>query len=239
MEQINLAVQTRSKIGTQACHEIRRGDFIPAVVYGGKSKPASIQVDRSCFERLERQHHGESIVVSLEVMEGEKKLKNYPAIIKEIQHDPVTDKILHVDFHHISLTKVIEVSVPIVAKGEPIGVKKEGGSLDHHLWELEIECLPTQIPQHIDVEVSKLRINESIYVKDLLVPQGIKVKMDPEETVLTVIPPMKEEEVGEEAAVASGEPEVIKEKKKEESTPKAEQGGSQEKKPEKEKTEGS
>ena len=181
-------------------------------------------MDRKTFERLERQHRGENIILQLNVLEGDKKVKDYAAIIKEVQHDPVTNRVLHIDFHHISLTQEIEVKVPIVAKGEAIGVKQDGGSLDHMLWELLVTCLPTKIPQNIEVDVSHLKTHDAIHVKDLILPSEVKTKHDPEAIVLTVSPPMKEitpEEMAKEAAPT--EPEVIKEKKKEEAvaTPQA------------------
>ena len=141
-------------------------------------------------------------------------------MIKEIQQHPVTDETLHIDFNRISLTKEIEVKVPIVSKGEPVGVKQDGGSLDHILWELDIICLPTKIPQSIEVDVSHLKLNDNIYLKDIKLPEGVKTKHDLEAIVFSVSPPMKEVSL-EEAAAAAGpqEPEVIKEKKEE---PKAE-----------------
>jgi len=124
---------------------------------------------------------------------------------------------LHVDFNQISLTKEIIVKVPIHAKGEPVGVKQDEGSLEHNIWEIEVECLPTQIPENIDVDVSELNIGDAIHVRDLTIPEGVKVKTEEDAVVLSVIPPRKVEEVapeGEEEA-APEEPEAIKEKKPE------------------------
>jgi len=217
MEELKLDVQVRGDIGSRKVRRTRRDNFIPAVVYGGKEKSTPVKVERKAFDRIERQHRGENIVFRLNVMEGTKKLKDYSAIIKEIQHDPVSDAALHIDFNRISLTKEIEVKVPIIAKGEAVGVKQDGGSLDHVLWELEVVCLPTKIPQNIEVDISHLKIHDTIQVKGLKLPEGVKTKHDPESIVFSVAPPMKEvivEEVAKEAAPS--EPEVIKEKKKEE-----------------------
>jgi large subunit ribosomal protein L25 len=113
------------------------------------------------------------------------------------------------------LTKTIKVNVPVTVKGEPIGVKQEGGSLEHILWEIEVECLPMDIPKQIEVDVTQLKMGESIHVKDMALPVKVKVLNDPEAKVLSVVQPLKEEVVG--AAAAEGEvpqePEVIKEKK--------------------------
>jgi len=217
MEQIKLDALVREEIGSRKIGRVRREDFIPAVVYGENKKNTLIKVDRKTFERIERAHRGESVVLYLNVLEGDKKLKDYAAIIKEIQHDPVTDRILHVDFNRISLTKEIEVKIPIVARGEAIGVKQEGGVLDHVLWELEVICLPTKIPAHIEVDVSQLKINDSIHIKDVVLPEGVKTKQNPDSILFAVKPPMKQIEPEAAAAVEEGaakaEPEVIKEKK--------------------------
>ncbi len=147
-------------------------------------------------------------------IKDDKKKKNRLCLIKEVQYDPVKGDIIHVDFNEISLTKTLRVNVPVVAKGEPIGVKQEGGSLEHILWEIEVECLPTEIPKDIEVDVSSLKIGDSLHIKDITFPDKIKVLNDPEAVVLSVAAPMKEEVValpveGEEKV----EPEVIKEKK--------------------------
>ena len=221
MEELKLDVQVRKETGTRKVRGMRRNNVIPAVVYGGKEKTTPIQVSRKDFERIERTHRSESVIFRLNILDGDKKLKDYSAIVKEVQHHPVSDLTLHIDFNRISLTKEIEVKVPIVAKGEAIGVKQDGGSLDHVLWELEVICLPTKIPHNIEVDISPLKIHDTIHVKDLRLPEGVKTKHDPESIVFTVAPPMKEvpvEEVAPEAAVT--EPEVIKEKKeKEEAKP--------------------
>ncbi len=216
MEQITLDVHVRDEIGAGKIGRLRRADFIPAIVYGDGQKNTVVKVNRKIFERIERAHRGETVVVYLSVFDGDKKLKDYAAIIKEIQHDPVSDRILHVDFNRISLTKEIEVKVPVVAKGEAVGVRQDGGVLEHVLWELEVICLPTQIPAHIEVDVSHLKINDLIHVREITLPEGVRTKQNPEAIVLTVKPPMKEitpEQQAVEAEAGKAEPEVIKEKK--------------------------
>ena len=144
----------------------------------------------------------------------EKKHKSRPCLVKEIQHDPVRGEIIHVDFNQISLTKAIKVNVPVVARGESVGVKLEGGSLEHILWEIEVECLPTNIPKGIEVDVSLLKLGDSIHIKDIIIPTGIKILNDPGAIVLSIAAPMKEEAPAEVLeGEAEQEPEVIKEKK--------------------------
>lgn len=214
MEEMQLDVQMRDATGSRQAKRVRRENFVPGVVYGGQKKSTLIKIDRRTYERIRRQHMGESVVYRLNVFEGEKKLRDYSAIVKEEQHHPVNDEVLHIDFKRISLTEKIQVQVQVIAKGEPIGVKRGGGSLEHNIWELEVICLPMQIPHHIEVDVTKLEIGDSIQVRDLVLPEGVTTKVDPEAAVMTVVPPMREEEPA--AGAVLTEPEVIKEKKEKE-----------------------
>ena len=221
MEEIKLDVQIRELIGKRGAKLTRQEDCVPAIVYGGKKRgPTAIKVDRRSYERVMQLHQGQSVVFRLDVLEGDKKLRDYSAIVKEEQHDPVSDKLLHIDFHRISLTKELEVKVPVATKGEAVGVKKDGGSLDHTIWELDIVCLPANIPEKLEVDVSELNIGDAIHVKDIVLPEGVKTNHDPEAILVSVVPPMKEVEApGEEEEEA--EPEVIKEQKEEEGKGKA------------------
>ena len=216
MEEIKLDVQIRSEVGSKHTRKVRREDCVPAIIYGGKTKPTAVKVDRRSYEKIMRHHQGETVLFHINVMEGEKKLRDYSAILKEEQLDPVSSNVLHIDFNRISLTEKIEVKVPIVAKGEAPGVKKDGGILQHILWELEVTCLPTQIPHNLSVDVSHLELNDSVHVKDIILPQGITTKHDLDSVVFSVAPPQKEEVVVEGAEAAPAELEVIREKKKEE-----------------------
>lgn len=228
MEEINLLVQARKETGRSKVKSLRTQGIIPGVVYGEGKKSQPIAVDRKTFLRILRSQKGENVIINLSIATDDKKSKEIPVLIKEMQHNPVSDEIIHIDFNQISLTKEIRVKVPILAKGEPIGVKQDGGSLSHLLWDLEVECLPTEIPVNIEVDVSNLMIGDAIHIKDLIVPKKVKVLHDPGLVVLSVAPPVKEV-LPEEAAVegAPTEPEVLKEKKE---VP-AEQG--KEEKPEK------
>lgn len=214
MEEISLSAELRQEKGRAKVKNLREGGFIPAVVYAPGSQTLSLKVSKSELIRLVHQHHNiESAVIQLKVKD-DKKQKSRPCLIKEVQYEPVHGDITHVDFNEISLTKAIKVNIPVAAKGEPVGVKQEGGSLEHHLWEVEVECLPTSIPENIEVDVSGLKLGEAVHIKDLAVPAGVKILNDPEAAVLSVAAPMKEEAPAEavEGEVPQ-EPEVIKEKK--------------------------
>ena len=213
MDEIILEAQLRTEIGRAKVKDLKAKGFIPAVVYFSGKESLALQLPRKQFLHLMHEYHLESAVVNLKIAD-DLKGKNRPCLVKEIQHDPVRGDIIHVDFNEISLTKAIKVKVPVVTQGEPVGVKQEGGSLEHILWEIEVECLPTNIPKEIAVEIAALKIGDAIHVKDIVVPAGVKILDDPSSIVLSVAEPMKEEAA---AAPVEGEekqePEVIKEKK--------------------------
>jgi len=220
MEQINFDVQIRKTTGSAKSRQIRRTNLIPGIVYGGDSKPTNIQADRKAYDRIYRQHAGESLIYHLNLVDEGKKVTDFPAIIKDVQLHPVTDEVIHIDFNRISLDKEIEIKVKVLIKGEAVGVKRDGGTLEHLMWELDVICLPNNIPHHLEADVTNLGVHDSIFVKDLALPQGVRTKHDPESVVITVAGSMREETAATpaegEAAAAGSEPEVLKEKKKEE-----------------------
>ncbi len=215
MEEIKLEVQIRNRIGSRKIKSVRSQDQIPAIVYGGKKEPTPIQVDRRSYEKIMRHHRGQNVIFNLNVLDGEKKLRDYAAIVREEQHEPVSYKLIHIDFNRIALDQIIEVKVTIETKGESVGVKKDGGSLEHVLWELDVLCLPTKIPAKIEVDVTNLKIGDAIHVKDIVLPEGVKTKHDLHAIVVTVAAPMKEDQLILQAT-EKVEVEVTKEKKKDE-----------------------
>lgn len=213
MEEIFLEIQPREEIGKAGVKVLRRKGFIPAVVYTQGKETEPIKIVNREFLRLLHEHHVGSVVVHLKAKDEAKKAKERACVIKEIQYDHVKGDVIHVDFNQISLTKAIKVNVGVVAKGEAVGVKADGGTLEHNLWELEIECLPTAIPKQIEVDVSSLKIGDAIQVQDIKPPEGVKILNDAGTIILSVAPPAKEEVP---VAAVEGEeklePEVIKKK---------------------------
>ncbi|MDD5668967.1 MAG: 50S ribosomal protein L25 [Candidatus Omnitrophica bacterium] len=211
MKEIILTAEPRAELGKTKVKMLRRTGFIPGVIYAEGKKSESVKLVRREFIHLLHEQRLDNAIITLKV-KGAEKETGRPCMIKDTQLDPVNDEIRHIDFLEISLTKKLKVKVPIEVKGEPSGVKQEGGSLERILWEIEIECLPTEIPVNIPVEVTNLKIGDSIHVKDLTFSGNIKVLQDMDAIVLSVAAPMKEE-----VAPAEGEektePEVIKEKK--------------------------
>ena len=219
MEQVKLSASIRDGRGKQAVKKLRSQGLIPGIVYHRGDEPVSITVADKEIAKIIRSAGGENVLINLTI-EKEKKAKPRAVIIKEIQHHPVKRSILHVDFNEISLTEKIIVEVEVVAQGEPIGVKQENGVLDHPLRMLKVQCLPVDIPKHIDVDVSGLKLNQSIHVKDITVSDKVKVLTDPELLLFQV--KLHVEEKVEEATAETPELEVIREKKEEEGAPAAE-----------------
>jgi large subunit ribosomal protein L25 len=212
MEEILLEVELRKELGSGKVKDLRGQGFIPAVIYAAGKESQAIKIARHEFLQLLHQHHLETTLINVRFKDAPKQ-KGRACLVKEIQYDPVLGDVLHVDLNEISLTKMIKVNVPIVPKGEASGVKVEGGSLEHIMWEIEVECLPTNIPKSIEVDISALKLGESIHVKDLVIPKDIKVLTDPEGTVLSVVQPVQEAIPVPGEGEEMKEPEVIKEKK--------------------------
>lgn len=213
MKEVSFKVEARSEAGKEKAKKLRARGLLPGVVYGeGKSTPVVFNAHE--FETLYHSIRGENVLVNLEVQNGGSETKK--SLIKEVQRDPVWGKILHVDFQHISLSKRITVKIPVRLVGTPVGVKDTGGILQHTFRELEISCLPTEIPQHIEVDVSHLKIGDSVHVRDLRLGESIQILVDPDLSVASVVPPTIIKEGELEAAAEVAEPEVITERKPEE-----------------------
>lgn len=219
MEKVILKAEIREEFGKEVGSRMRKAGMVPAVVYKKGTKALPLKVDTRELFHVLHTSAGENVIIALNIISKDKgQMKDKTVIIKEIQYDPLKGYVLHLDFHEISLTDKINVNVAIETKGEPEGVRADGGILDHPIKELNIECFPAEIPERIDVHVEALKIGDTIRVKDLDIPAGITVLNDPEQTVCSVVPPKIEEEITEEEAAAEEavEPEVIREKKPEE-----------------------
>ncbi len=211
MQTFELQAKARVADGTSKARAVRRNEMFPAIVYGHGMKPLSIEVPDKAFLKAIHTKAGANVLITLQV-EGV-TLKESTCRIKAIQNNPVTDKIDHIDFMVISLTEKITVKVPVVLLHieEAPGIK-EGGSLDLVHREVEVECLPTQIPEKIEIETKAMKINDSVHAKDLMLPEGIKCMLSPEDVVLAIHPPREEEVKATEEGAA--EPEVMEKGKK-------------------------
>lgn len=211
MEQIALKVTLRTEKGKIGLKKVRAAGFVPGVVYHRGEEAIPITMNAKELSKIMRTAGEENVLINLTIEKSKKK--SCTVLIKEVQHDPVKRNILHVDFNEISLTEKVVVEVEVLALGEPIGVKQEGGILDHPTRILKIQCLPTDIPKHIDVDVSGLKMNESIHVKDLNLPEKLKLLTDAEILLFHVRMPV--EEKPEDATAEPAEVEVMREKKEE------------------------
>jgi large subunit ribosomal protein L25 len=191
---------------------------IPAVVYGGKDGGKAIAVDPKVLAKILRTEQGANTLIALNVPGA----GGARVLVREYQLDPVTHELLHADFYRVAMDKLLRVQVTIVPQGEPKGVKQQGGVLDIVHRQIEIECLPADIPNSIEVDVSELMVGQSIRVKDVATNPKWKAITDAEVMLLhIIIPKVEEVPVAAEAAVAgaataTAEPEVIKKGKKEE-----------------------
>jgi large subunit ribosomal protein L25 len=212
MEIRELTVERREAAGKGAAKRLRRQGRVPAILYGVRSEPVPLSMSPKDLQRLLHAHSGASVLVNLR-MPGESEAR--AAVVRDLQYDPVRETLLHVDLQAVRMDEQITVEVPIHAVGEAAGVKEQSGVLAVLLRTVEVACLPTQIPNRIDVDVSPLRIHDVITVADLRLPEGVRVTMAPGQAVVTVSPPMAEE-VAAPAAAPAAEPEVLTERKPEE-----------------------
>ncbi len=213
MKEVNLTAEPREAKGTGPVGRLRKKGFIPAIVYGSGKPTRLIQLNAHDFEHALRGHFGEHMLMNLEVS-GDKPVK---VLMKETQYHPVSGKIIHVDFNEILMTRKLRVEVPIKLVGEPEGVTQQGGILEHILRAIEIECLPKDILNHVDLDVSKLLIGHSLSIAEIhLDPAKYTVISSPDLAVAAVSAPKVEEEVVVPEAAVEGaieEPEVLREKK--------------------------
>ncbi len=215
-----LQAEAREQVGKQAAKHFRRQGLLPAVVYGDKGSAVPCSVNRKQLEDI-LHTQGRNAIVSLVLGNGEGNSQT--TIIKEIQHHPFRDGILHVDFYRISLTEKIVVEVSVVGVGTPAGVRTEGGILEHMLHMVEVECLPTQIPDRIEMDVSAMEIGDTIHVSDFVVGDDVRIVTEEDRSVFVVVPPSviqeaeEEEEEGVEVEEEEmQEPEVIERGKRDE-----------------------
>ncbi|RJQ19744.1 MAG: 50S ribosomal protein L25 [Nitrospiraceae bacterium] len=212
MEKILVKADKRTETGKGNARSLRRRNVLPAVMYGeGKSMP--IQLDKKEMHKLISSGVGEHALITLQLNEGDSGTSERPVLVKDYQTEPVSDELIHVDFIEISLQKKIRITVPVVITREPAGIKL-GGIMQHRVREIEVECLPTQIPDKIEVDAGFIEIGHSLHVSDLTPQEGIKIVTDPSEVILSVTAQKEEAVAAAPAEGAVAEPEVLKAKGK-------------------------
>ncbi len=218
MEAVIDAVE-RTTRGKNEARRLRVSGKIPAVIYGEKEGGRAIAVDPKPLTKILQTELGANTLIKLNLDGG----GDARVLVREFQYDPVTHQLLHADFYRVALDKPIRVTVGVVSRGEPKGVKQQGGVLDIVHRQIEVECLPADIPEHIVVDVTELMVGQSIRVRDVATDAKWKAIDDPDTMLMHVVIP-KVEEVAPAADAAAGatataaEPEVIKKGKKEEAS---------------------
>jgi large subunit ribosomal protein L25 len=215
-----LEAQTRDSFGKNEARRTRRSGFVPGVLYGGDGRHATpISVEPRALLRILHSESGANTLISLKLPgTGDTRV-----LVKEYQLDPVTHQLLHADFYRVAMDRVIQVTIPVIVRGEPKGVKQQGGVLEFIRREIEIECLPGDIPEHVEVDVSELMLHQGVRVRDLPTSPKWKALSEAEMMLVHVIMPKAEEAPAPAEAAAAAttpaapaEPEVIKKGKKEE-----------------------
>ncbi len=203
MTEKTVDVAPRPEFGKNANRRLRAGGRIPGNVYGMATDPYAVSVDPRRIGEVLRLESGHNTILRLTI-EGGKKSRD--VMIREIQRDPLTDNLVHVDFVRIDATKELHVKVPIRLVGLAEGVKNEGGFLDFIHREVMVSCLPAGIPQHLDADVTHLHLNQHVSFSDLAVGEGVEILDDPETIIAVVsITKVEEEAPAEDEEVAEGE----------------------------------
>jgi large subunit ribosomal protein L25 len=217
-----LEATTRDSFGKNEARRTRRGGRVPAIVYGGSTEggtptATAIAVEPKALLKILHSESGANTLISLKLAgAGDTKV-----LVKHFQLDPLTHQVLHADFFRVAMDRVIQVTIPVIVKGEPKGVKQQGGVLELIRREIEIECLPGDIPEHVEVDASELMLHQGIRVRDIAVSPKWTAISDAEMMLVHVIMPKAEEvaapaEAAAAATATPAEPEVIKKGKKEE-----------------------
>ena len=233
MEMQELTITRREATGKQVAKRLRRAGAVPAILYGG-AKAEPITVDPKAVLRMIHGREGTTQLLALK-FDGETSGGARMAIIRDLQFDPVSEDLLHVDLQEVAADRAITVRVAVRPAGEAAGVREQQGILNLVLHELEVSCLPAAIPQRIDADVSALMIGDVLTVAALLAPEGVRILTPAAQAVATVVPPMAEEVAvpAVPAAAAVTEPEVLTERKPKEEEAAAPEEGKKPKKAEK------
>ncbi len=210
MENTKLIAKKRNLEGSSNARRLRKTGALPAVIFGADKEPVSVEINAHDFEQILHHSASESILIEIEV-EGE---GNTRVLVKDVQHHPVSTDLLHVDLMRVTAGKAINVEIQLELVGEAEGVKT-GGSVDHVMHSISVECLPKDLVEKIEIDISEMEIGDALCVSDLGLGAKFKALVDETAIVATIAAPRAEEE-DDEVADASAEPEVITEKKEDE-----------------------
>lgn len=215
MKSVSLAAFSRTQSRRKGARAVRTSGRVPAVIYGGQNKPENLEITMKDIENLIHHSVSENVLVDLAV---DGAMGTRLALVQDVQHHALTQKVLHVDLHEVRPDEKVTIMAPVESTGEPAGVKNGGGTLEHVLFKLKVRALPKDLPEVITVDVSALEIGQSIHIGDITPPPGVEIMGDKKISVLAVAAPITEaQEVAatEGAAGAAAQPEMLKEKKEE------------------------
>ena len=197
MEKIELQATVRKSVGNGPARVLRRAGQTPAVLYGRKTDPVLLSVNTKDLEQILKQGSFGQFILNLVIQNGNKVTR--AAMIKELQTHPVSGQLIHIDFYEVDMDRQIKVMIPVVTTGKSVGVE-EGGLLNIVRRELEVLCLPGDIPETIEIDISELAIGDSIHIEDVPLGENVEIASDLNYTVVTVLSPtVEEEEVPEES----------------------------------------
>jgi large subunit ribosomal protein L25 len=212
MKSVALKAYPRSQVQRAEVTKLRAAGRVPATIYGRQAAAQNLEVDYEEINDLLHHSASENMLVDLSV-ENDARAKRL-ALVQEVQHHPLSGKVLHLDLHEVAENEKVTIFVPVETTGEASGVKNAGGVLEHILFKLKVRSLPKDLPEQITVDVTPLEIGKSIHIGDLVAPAGVEILGEKTRTVVAVSAPRAEEEVAATAAApAAGDVEMIKEKK--------------------------
>ena len=211
MKSVALKAYPRSQVQRAEVTKLRRAGRVPATIYGRQAQPQNLEVDYDEISDLLHHSVSENVLVDLSV-ENDPRAKRL-ALVQDVQHHPLSAKVLHLDLHEVAENEKVTVQVPVETTGEAAGVKNGGGTLEHVLHKLKVRCLPKDLPEEIIIDVTALEIGKSIHLGEITPPAGVEIIGEKSRTVVAVAAPRAEEEVAATAAPAAGDVELIKEKK--------------------------
>jgi len=210
MKSVELKAHPRTLVGRTGTSKLRQQGRIPAVIYGRKTEPQILEVEAKEFDNLLSHALNENLVVDLTIGDTGRK---HLALLQEVQHNPVSGAVLHVDFHEVAADEPVEVAVPLETEGEAIGVKQGGGILEHVMFKIRVRALPRNLPEILVVDVSNLAAGESLHLRDIKAPEGVEILGEPDLPAISISMPRTSDDVTETPAAGGTEPEMIKEKK--------------------------
>ena len=213
MKSVALKAYPRSQVQRAEVTKLRRAGRVPATIYGRQVEPQNLEVIYDDLAELINHSASENVLVDLTV-EQDARSKRL-ALVQDIQHHPLSGKMLHVDLHEVAANEKVTVHVPVETIGEAAGVKTGGGTLEHVMFKLKVRSLPKDLPEQIVIDVTALEIGKSIHIGDIAAPVGVEILGDKHLTVVAVSAPRAEEEVAATAVPAAGDVEMTKETKEE------------------------